>query len=100
MNKIHWHFKFVGYNEKGEGNTIMFPVEATIINQETEAEALWELKQKIDRKNYYCKEAWECDRCYLQEEQLAQNKRQVEAVENMTKVMHENWFIRLFKKHE
>lgn len=104
--KKHWHYKFVGYNKKGEArNEIMFPAEVLVKDYDSEAEALHEVKQKIDRKHYYCKEAWECTACGLQEEQVEAQKEQVEVqsriAKSMEKLNDNNWFIRLFrKKHD
>ena len=97
----HWHYKFVGYNKKGEGNTVLFPVEVSVKDYDSEAEALYEVKQKIDRKYYYCKESWECTACSLNEEQIEAQKKHAEAAESISKQMekiHDNWFIKLFKK--
>ena len=67
MNKIHWHFQFIGYNEMKEGGQIIMPVQIIIINKDSEAEALFEAKDKIERKNYYLNQAWQCKSCNLQE---------------------------------
>ena len=51
MSEIHWHFQFIAYNEMKEGGQIMMPVQIIIINQDSEAEALFEAKSKIERNS-------------------------------------------------
>ena len=100
--KKHWHYKFIGFDKKGEArNEIMFPVEISVKDHVSEADALFEAKQKLTRKYYFCKEAWECTTCDLQEEQVEVQKKHAELVENVSKQMEklqENWFTKLFKK--
>lgn len=82
-NTKHWHYKFVGFNKKVGENNIMFPVEIAVKGNYDEAEALNEVKQMIDRKHYYCKEAWSCDSCTIQREQIEVQKRMAISMENL-----------------
>ena len=100
--KKHWHYKFIGFDKKGDlRNEIMFPVEISVKDYESEADALFEAKQRLVRKHYFCKEAWECTVCGLQEEQVEAQKKHTDIAEKVSKQMEkfgENWLTRLFKK--
>lgn len=67
----HLHHVFWAYDEVDSKGALLAPVEITVIDSQTEHEALENAKKTVIRKNYLFRQVRECSSCPGQEESIA-----------------------------
>lgn len=65
----HYHYKVICF-DKIENNVYVNPIQLTVVDCQTEEQAIEKAKKTINRNDYKVSEAWECNTCALEGEKM------------------------------